>query len=64
MGGILIIFAVTTRRPLGQPGDRLHLADRHVMLGYGLIGFLDDYRKLTQKNSRACRGSTGWPRRS
>ena len=57
MGGILIIFAVTISTLLWA-----NLAVGYiwlvimVTLGFGLIGFLDDYRKLTQQNSRGVPG--------
>jgi len=57
MGGILIIFAVTISTLLWA-----NLLVGYVwivimvMLGYGLIGFLDDYRKLTRQNSRGVPG--------
>jgi phospho-N-acetylmuramoyl-pentapeptide-transferase len=53
MGGILIIFAVTISTLLwaNLTVGYIWLVVM-VMLGFGLIGFLDDYRKLTQQNSR------------
>jgi phospho-N-acetylmuramoyl-pentapeptide-transferase len=57
MGGILIIFAVTVSTLLWA---NLALACIWlvvlVMVGYGLIGFFDDFRKLTRKNSKGVSG--------
>lgn len=57
MGGILIIFAVTISTLLWANllVGYVWIAIM-VMLGYGLIGFLDDYRKLTRQNSRGVPG--------
>jgi len=57
MGGILIIFAVTISTLLWA-----NLTVGYIWLvimvtvGFGLIGFFDDYRKLTQQNSRGVPG--------
>jgi len=57
MGGILIIFAVVISTLLWA-----NLAVDYVwymimvMVGYGLIGFADDYRKLMGKSSRGVSG--------
>jgi phospho-N-acetylmuramoyl-pentapeptide-transferase len=57
MGGILIIFAVVISTLLWA-----NLSIDYVWLmllvtvGYGLIGFIDDYRKLIGKNSRGVSG--------
>ncbi|MEW6334679.1 MAG: phospho-N-acetylmuramoyl-pentapeptide-transferase [Thermodesulfobacteriota bacterium] len=53
MGGILIIFAVTISTLLwaNLTVGYIWLAVM-VMLGFGLIGFLDDYRKFTRQNSK------------
>lgn len=59
MGGMLIIFAVTVSTILWA-----NLSVGYVWLvllvtvGFGLIGFLDDYRKLAGKNSRGLSGKT------
>jgi phospho-N-acetylmuramoyl-pentapeptide-transferase len=53
MGGILIIFAVTISTLLWANLTVGYIwLTIMVMLGFGLIGFLDDYRKLTLQNSR------------
>lgn len=57
MGGVLIIFAVVISTLLWA-----NLTVQYiwlvllVFLGYGLIGFLDDYRKLTRSNSKGVPG--------
>jgi phospho-N-acetylmuramoyl-pentapeptide-transferase len=57
MGGILIIFAVTISTLLWANLTVGYIwLTIMVMLGYGLIGFLDDYRKLSQRNSRGVPG--------
>ncbi|MCK7471541.1 MAG: hypothetical protein MZU95_12790 [Desulfomicrobium escambiense] len=59
MGGVLIIFAVLVSTLLWA-----NLAIDYVWLillvtvGYGLIGFIDDYRKLVGKNSKGVSGKT------
>lgn len=53
MGGILILVSITVSVLLWA-----HLSNPYVwcvlavLLGYGLIGFIDDYRKIVHKNSR------------
>ena len=57
MGGILIIFAVTISTLLWANLTVGYIwLTIMVTLGFGLIGFLDDYRKLTQHNSRGVPG--------
>jgi phospho-N-acetylmuramoyl-pentapeptide-transferase len=57
MGGILIIFAVTISTLLWANLTIGYIwLVVMVMLGFGLIGFLDDYRKFTQQNSRGVPG--------
>ncbi len=54
MGGVLIIFAmVLTTAAVGGPGQSLRVIALGVTLGYGLIGFYDDYLKLVIGNSQA-----------
>ena len=57
MGGILIIFAVAVSTLLwaNLSIDYIWLI-LLVTVGYGLIGFIDDYRKLTGKNSKGVSG--------
>ncbi len=53
MGGVLILFAITVScllwGHLTQPNLWLAL---FVMLGFGLIGWVDDYKKLVLKNTK------------
>ncbi len=57
MGGILIIFAVTISTLLWANLTVGYIwLIVMVMLGFGLIGFVDDYRKFTQQNSRGVPG--------
>jgi phospho-N-acetylmuramoyl-pentapeptide-transferase len=57
MGGILIIFAVTISTLLWANLTIGYIwLVVMVMLGFGLIGFLDDYRKFTKQNSRGVPG--------
>lgn len=59
MGGVLIIFAVVISTLLWA-----NFSVKYVWLillvtvGYGFIGFVDDYRKLTGKNSKGISGKT------
>ncbi|WP_367606480.1 phospho-N-acetylmuramoyl-pentapeptide-transferase [Legionella sp. W05-934-2] len=57
MGGVLIIFGITMSvllwGDLSQPALWLVLL---VMLGFALIGWVDDYRKVVQKNSKGLPG--------
>lgn len=59
MGGILVIFAVVVSTLLWA-----NLANDYIWLilmvtvGYGLIGFIDDYRKFAGKNSKGIPGKT------
>ncbi|HDR1050844.1 phospho-N-acetylmuramoyl-pentapeptide-transferase [Pasteurella multocida] len=52
MGGVMILFAITVSTLLWA-----NLANPYVwfslfvLLGYGAIGFVDDYRKITRKNT-------------
>jgi len=52
MGGILIIFAVVVSTLLWANLTNFYVwLVLFVLVGFGVIGFLDDYRKLTRKNS-------------
>lgn len=57
MGGILIIFSVVISTLLwaNLTVDYVWLVIM-VIVGYGLIGFMDDYRKLMHQNSRGISG--------
>jgi phospho-N-acetylmuramoyl-pentapeptide-transferase len=57
MGGLLIIFAVTVSTLLwaNLTVDYVWLV-LTVTIGYGLIGFVDDYHKLVRRNSRGVPG--------
>lgn len=58
MGGIMIIFAVVISTLLWANLSIAYVwLVLLVMLGFGLIGFLDDYRKLSRKNSRGVPGN-------
>jgi phospho-N-acetylmuramoyl-pentapeptide-transferase len=53
MGGALILIAITISTLLwGDLTNRYVWLVLLVTLGFGLIGFIDDYRKLVLKNSR------------
>jgi phospho-N-acetylmuramoyl-pentapeptide-transferase len=57
MGGILIIFAVTISTLLWANLTIGYIwLVVMVMLGFGLIGFFDDYRKFTRQDSRGVPG--------
>ena len=57
MGGMLIIFAVTVSTILWANLSVVYVwITLLVTIGFGLIGFLDDYRKLAVKNSRGVPG--------
>jgi phospho-N-acetylmuramoyl-pentapeptide-transferase len=53
MGGILILLSVTLSTLLwADLRNRLVWLVLGVMLGFGFVGWLDDYRKIAQKNSK------------
>jgi len=60
MGGIMIIFSVVVSTLLwaNLTNDFIWMLIA-VTAGFGLIGFLDDFRKLTKRNSK---GIPGWTR--
>ncbi|WP_242339153.1 MULTISPECIES: phospho-N-acetylmuramoyl-pentapeptide-transferase [Anaeromyxobacter] len=57
MGGALILFAVTVSTLLfADLANRLVWAALLVTLGYGAIGFWDDWLKISKKNSKGLAG--------
>ncbi|MCX7635330.1 MAG: phospho-N-acetylmuramoyl-pentapeptide-transferase, partial [Syntrophales bacterium] len=57
MGGILIIFAVVISTLLWANLTNLYIwLVIMVTVSFGLIGFMDDYRKLVRRNSRGVSG--------
>ncbi len=57
MGGALILFSLTVATLLfADLGNRFVWAVLLVTIGYGLIGFTDDYLKLSKKNSKGLAG--------
>ncbi len=59
MGGALIIFSVMVPALLWIDWNNPFLWYCMVIFfGYGTLGFLDDYKKISKKNSRGVRGKT------
>ena len=57
MGGALIIVAVTLATLLWVELDNVYSwLVVLIMLGYGAVGFVDDWRKLRRKNAKGLRG--------
>lgn len=57
MGGLMIVIAVTISTILWADISSAYVWYAIlVMLGYGFIGFLDDYLKLSKKNSKGLAG--------
>jgi phospho-N-acetylmuramoyl-pentapeptide-transferase len=57
MGGTLILFALTASTLLWcDPRSRLVWAALLVLLGYGAIGFADDWLKISKRNSKGLAG--------
>jgi phospho-N-acetylmuramoyl-pentapeptide-transferase len=57
MGGALILFSLTLATLLlADLANRYIWLALGVTLGFGLIGFVDDYRKLRRRNSRGLTG--------
>lgn len=57
MGGLLIIVAIIASVLLcGDLTNRYILLISLVLIGFGIIGFVDDYKKLVLKNSRGLVG--------
>lgn len=53
MGGVLIIAAIVLSTVLwADLSNRYVQVVLGVVIGFGLVGFIDDYRKVVQKNSR------------
>ncbi|TDQ57994.1 phospho-N-acetylmuramoyl-pentapeptide-transferase [Mesocricetibacter intestinalis] len=52
MGGVMILFSITLSTLLwGNLANPYIWFSLFVLLGYGAIGFVDDYRKITRKNT-------------
>lgn len=52
MGGIMILFAITISTLLWANLVNPYIwFSLFVLLGYGAVGFVDDYRKITRKNT-------------
>jgi phospho-N-acetylmuramoyl-pentapeptide-transferase len=57
MGGSLVLFALVIPTILWADLSNLYVwAALTITVGYGIIGFIDDYKKLQQKNSRGLPG--------
>ncbi len=57
MGGLMILISVTISTLLWADLSNLFVwIALMVMVGYGMIGFFDDYLKLTKKNSKGLPG--------
>jgi phospho-N-acetylmuramoyl-pentapeptide-transferase len=57
MGGLMILVSVAVSTLLWADLSNLFVwTSLLVMIGYGLIGFTDDYLKLTKKNSKGLSG--------
>lgn len=53
MGGLLILFAIVISVLLwADLTNRYVLVTLSVVIGYGIIGFIDDYRKVIRKDSK------------
>ena len=51
MGGIIILASMTLTSLIFMPGNKSLQTILFVTLGFGLIGFLDDYIKIVKKRS-------------
>jgi phospho-N-acetylmuramoyl-pentapeptide-transferase len=59
MGGVLILFAMTISTLLWANLSNLYVwAVLFVTLGYGALGFADDFRKLARRDHRGVSGRT------
>jgi phospho-N-acetylmuramoyl-pentapeptide-transferase len=57
MGGLMILLSVTVSTLLWADLSNLYVwFALLVMVGYGIIGFADDFLKLTKKNTKGLRG--------
>ncbi|PHM26943.1 phospho-N-acetylmuramoyl-pentapeptide-transferase [Xenorhabdus budapestensis] len=53
MGGLLILFSITISVLLWARLDNLYVwCVLVVLLGYGIVGFVDDYRKVVRKDTK------------
>lgn len=53
MGGVLILFSIIVTTVLWSDlANRFVLAVLFVTFGFGLVGWIDDYRKVVEKNSK------------
>jgi phospho-N-acetylmuramoyl-pentapeptide-transferase len=56
MGGALIIVSIAITTLLwGDLGNRFVWTVLLVMLGFGTVGWIDDYRKVVHRNPKDCR---------
>ncbi len=55
MGGIIFLVGIAVAAAFFAPGNPKILPILFLMLGFGLVGFLDDYRKVTKKDSDGIR---------
>ena len=52
MGGVMILFAITLSTLLWTNLTNPYIwFSLFILLGYGAVGFVDDYRKITRKNT-------------
>ena len=57
MGGSLVLFALVIPTILWADLSNLYVwAALTITVGYGIIGFIDDYKKLKQRNSKGLAG--------
>ncbi|MGC6727998.1 glycosyl transferase 4 family protein, partial [Escherichia coli] len=53
MGGIMILFSIAVSTLLWARLDNPYVwCVLLVLIGYGIIGFIDDYRKVVRKDTR------------
>lgn len=59
MGGAMMLLGIVVATLLwADLSNRYVLASMAVTLGYGLIGFMDDYRKVTKRSSKGVAGKS------